>query len=218
MKTCPNCHIRVGGAPDYCPLCQSQLLGEPEPPLWPHTSPQVKLSLVFRVLAFVLLAGAVICLGIEFWATGGVSWSVVVALCVAAFLITLRAAMRTYQSVPRLLFQLLVAVSAVVMLCDWYTGWRGFSLRWVVPVLCTVTLVTNFILSFVRRAFAENGLVYLLMNILLGVLPYLALYLSGRELSLAWMICLLVSVITFLGLVLFQGRRLWPELYKRLHL
>ena len=35
---------------------------------------------------------------------------------------------------------------------------------------------------------------------------------------LPWIICLLISVITFLGLVIFKGRDLRTELAKRLHL
>ena len=35
---------------------------------------------------------------------------------------------------------------------------------------------------------------------------------------LTWVICLIVSVITFLGLVIFKGRALRAELEKRLHL
>ena len=27
MKTCPHCHIQVGGDTGYCPLCQNRLHG-----------------------------------------------------------------------------------------------------------------------------------------------------------------------------------------------
>lgn len=52
------------------------------------------------------------------------------------------------------------------------------------------------------------------MNIGIGVLPYILLFFridySGRldAHSLPWVICLIVSVITFLGLVIFRGRAL----------
>ena len=218
MKTCPNCKIRVGGAPAYCPLCQSQLLGEPEAPLWPRVMPETRsFTLFYKIFAFLLLSAALISVAVDYW-FGWLGWSVVVVVCVAAFLFTLRVAMRTYQSVPRLLFQLLLAVSIVTVICDFYTGWDGFSLRWVAPILCSVTLILNFILSFVKRGFAENGLVYLLMNILLGAVPYLGVWLLWEETPVAWVVCLLISAITFLGLVVFQGRTLGRELHRRLHL
>ena len=35
MKTCPHCHIQVGGSAQYCPLCQNPLVGTPEPDRYP---------------------------------------------------------------------------------------------------------------------------------------------------------------------------------------
>ena len=35
---------------------------------------------------------------------------------------------------------------------------------------------------------------------------------------MAWVICLIISMITFLGLVIFKGRSLLAEFEKRLHL
>ena len=42
--------------------------------------------------------------------------------------------------------------------------------------------------------------------------------LSPEQVPMAWTICLIVGIITFLSLVIFKGRDLWVELQKRLHL
>ena len=82
----------------------------------------------------------------------------------------------------------------------------------------------NPIFAFLRSRFTANALVYLLMNIGIGVLPYILLFFridySGRldAHSLPGVICLIVSVITFLGLVIFRGRALKNEIVKRLHM
>ncbi|MBM6901173.1 hypothetical protein H6B10_15890, partial [Gemmiger formicilis] len=62
-----------------------------------------------------------------------------------------------------------------------------------------------------------------LLNIGIGVLPYLLLLFqvgTGRvdARSMPWVICLIISVITCLGLIIFQGRALRSELEKRLHM
>ena len=64
-------------------------------------------------------------------------------------------------------------------------------------------------------------MVYLLMNIGIGLLPYILLFLrlDGGKLdahSIPWVICLILSIITFLGLVIFRGRALKSEIEKRL--
>ena len=219
MKTCPKCHIKVGGDAEYCPLCQCPLNGEDEAPLWPKTVPAAwRLALFYKIVAFVLLAGVVVCVTIDFQTEGTLHWSYLVALCVLVFLTLLRSWLRHFQSMPRLLFQVLVAVSAVAWLCDWYVHGGGFAVDYVIPILCTVTLVLNFVLAFIPGRMAENGLVYLLMNIGVGVVPYLLLFLRPDGYPLPWLVCLVVSVVTFLGLVVFRGRILLAELEKRLHL
>ncbi len=219
MKTCPKCKIHVGGNPDTCPLCQSTLIGEGAAPFWPVIEPKARrISMLYKILAFVLLTVCVICVTIDLLLEGDFHWSVIVVLCTLAFLAILRLALRRYQSVPRLLFQLLLAVSIVAILCDVYIGYTGFSINWVVPILCMVTLTVNFVLALVKKTLAENGLVYLLLNILVGVVPYLLLFLFHGGLPLVWVLCLVESILTFLGLVIFKGRTLSMELQKRLHM
>lgn len=220
MKTCPNCKIRVGGDPEYCPLCQSQLLGEGEAPRYPHVVPeQRRYSLAYKIIAFILLTAVVICMAVDFLVVdGALHWSLPVLIGVVGTLILLRALMKRRRNAPKLLFQTLVLVSAVLVLCDWATGWHRFSVNYAVPILCTAALVLNAVFAYVNRHFTENGLVYLLLNIVVGALPYLAFLLSPEQVPMAWTICLIVGIITFLSLVIFKGRDLWVELQKRLHL
>lgn len=220
MKTCPNCKIRVGGDPEYCPLCQSQLLGEGEAPRYPHVVPeQRRYSLAYKIIAFLLLTAVVICMAVDFLVVdGALHWSLPVLIGVVGTLILLRALMKRRRNAPKLLFQTLVLVSAVLVLCDWATGWHRFSVNYAVPILCTAALVLNAVFAYVNRHFTENGLVYLLLNIVVGALPYLAFLLSPEQVPMAWTICLIVGIITFLSLVIFKGRDLWVELQKRLHL
>lgn len=220
MKTCPNCKIRVGGSPEYCPLCQSQLLGEGESARYPHVEPELRrYSLAYKIIAFVLLTITIICMAVDFLVLdSAMHWSLPVLIGVAGTLILLRTLMKRRRNAPKLLFQTLILVSAVLLLCDVVTGWHRFSIDLIIPVMCTVALVLNFIFAFVNRRFTENSLVYLLLNIVIGVLPYVVLLISPSHTPGLWLICLIVSIITFLGLAIFKARDLWAELQKRLHL
>ena len=202
MNTCPHCHIRVGGDTAYCPLCQNRLSGPAGEPYFPATAPRIhRASLLYKIVAFVLSA-----------------------LIVVAGAFDFRAVLRRRFNGPRQIFNLLLLVSALLVFTDWFNGYTGYSLDLVVPILCCAALVCNFIFAFLRSRFTANALVYLLMNIGIGVLPYILLFFridySGRldAHSLPWVICLIISVITFLGLVIFRGRALKNEIVKRLHM
>ena len=135
----------------------------------------------------------------------------------------LRSILRRRYNGPRQIFNLLLLVSALLVFTDWFNGYTGYSLDLVVPILCCVALGCNFVFAFLRSRFTANALVYLLMNIGIGLLPYILLFLrlDGGKLdahSIPWVICLILSIITFLGLVIFRGRALKSEIEKRLHL
>lgn len=222
MKTCPHCHIQVGSG-SYCPLCQSPLPGADdfEKPYFPPAPPPGRRMPLFMKLAtFFLLAGFVVCAAFDFilQEQEHLHWSMVVLACVAAALLLLRALTLGSHNAPKLLFQILVGASLLVWFCDWFLGWNNVSIDMVIPILCTVTLLLNFLFAFVNRKFTENGLIYLLLNIGVGVVPYIVLTIRHTHTALPWVICLIVSVITFLGLVIFKGRALWSEFAKRFHL
>ena len=221
MKSCPHCKIHVGGSGEYCPLCQSPLVGEGGFPYFPHVEPAMRrASLLYKLVAFFLLGGTVVCAAVDFLLTEGehLHWSVMVLACVIAVLLLLHTLMKRRHNAPRLLFQILVGASLLVLFSDWFLGWHGYSLDLVIPILCIIALVINFIFAFVNTRVTENALVYLLLNMLLGILPYVALTLRRGTSPIAWAICLMTSVITFLGLVIFKWRTLHSELHKRLHL
>ena len=226
MKTCPHCRIQIGGASAFCPLCQNRLAGPDEAPWWPVLTPRLRrASLLFKIAAFLALACNVVAAALDFLLTEEphAHWSLLMLGWVLAGLLMLHMLLRRRYNGPRLAFQLLLIVSGMIIFTDWFNGYSGYSLDLVVPILCSVTLVCNFIFAFLRTRFTENALVYMLLNIGVGILPYLLLVFrvgTGRidGHSIPWVICLIISAITFLGLVIFQGRALRSEIEKRLHM
>lgn len=226
MKTCPHCHIQVGGDTGYCPLCQNRLTGEQGSPWFPPVAPRIhRATLLYKIVSFVVLALIVIAGAVDFLVLDTVHrhFSLLMLVWGVAGLCVLRVLLRRRYNGPRLVFNLLLLVSALIVFTDWFNGYTGYSLDIVVPILCSVTLVCNFIFAFLHSRFTANALVYLLMNIGVGLLPYILLFFRiGRGRidghSIPWVNCLVISVVTFLGLVIFKGRDLRSEIAKRLHL
>lgn len=145
-------------------------------PLPQGGAPARQTSLFYRIAAFVLLGAAVICGVVDYIMIEGrhMHWSLLVLIGAVGVLLLLRALLRQGRNAPKLLFQILIGTSLIVTFADYYAGWNGIAIDAIVPILCSVTLVLNFIFAFVNRRFTENGLVYLLLNIVVGVVPYIA--------------------------------------------
>ena len=68
----------------------------------------------------------------------------------------LRAVLRRRFNGPRQIFNLLLLVSALLVFTDWFNGYTGYSLDLVVPILCCVALVCNFILPSCAAALQQT--------------------------------------------------------------
>ncbi|MCM1046191.1 MAG: DUF6320 domain-containing protein [Candidatus Gastranaerophilales bacterium] len=220
MRICPHCKIKVGGSFKECPLCQSHLQGDPSPNRWPSAASLQQRSLALKLMQFLLLAGCVICTALDFLILKSphFHWSVIVLVWSTVFLWLFMRFFYNHHSIPRVLFQTMIVASALAVWTEYYIDYRGVCVDYIVPLFYSGILVLNFIFSFVDAGFTENALVYILLNILVGVIPYIAMFLHRGETPVTWTICLITSVITFLGLLIFKGRTLWTELQKRLHL
>ncbi len=140
MKTCPHCHIQVGGSAQYCPLCQNPLVGTPEPDRYLKVVPPARqTSLFYRIAAFVLLGAAVICGVVDYIMTEGrhMHWSLLVLIGAVGVLLLLRALLRQGRNAPKLLFQILIGTSLIVTFADYYAGWNGIAIDAIVPILCS---------------------------------------------------------------------------------
>lgn len=226
MKHCPHCGVDVGGAHEYCPLCQNALVGEAEARHWPAPRGINRRKLLaFQLICFLSLAAVLVCCVLDFvmFDAPHRHWSIPVVVYVLAGLDLVRVLFRGRYNGPSLSFRVLVGVSLLAMYTDWFFGLGGVSVDFLVPVLCGGSMLLNFLFAFVNTRFTANALVYLLLNIAIGVMPYVLLLFNistGRldQRSIPWIVCLLISLITFLGLVIFKGRTLKEELHKRWHL
>ena len=101
----------------------------------------------------------------------------------------------------------------------WDLPYLGITAGYIVPILCSGNLVANFILSFIDKHFTDYSLIYMFLNILVGVVPWIALLIFyHNKPPLTWSICLVINVLAFFGLIVFKGRTVLAEFKKRFHL
>lgn len=224
MKTCVHCKIQVGGGKELCPLCQSPLNAdvndENEDSYWPEAKKLKKQPMPVKILLFITFSALVICFAADFLFAEDTHrhWSVPVMVSTLIILVMVRHFVRIHKSVPKILFQSMLALSALSMYIGWYLGFYRISIDFVVPALCCVTLVLNFIFSLIDVGFASNSLVYILCNIILGVFPYVVFWLYQGKVPKAWTATWVLSIITLIGLAVFKGKAVVTEMQKRLHM
>ena len=215
MRTCPHCNISVGGSSEYCPLCQNALIGEASEDIWPAQEVIKGQSLLFSIQLFIVLSAAAISLCVDFLLEkhGAVHWSLLVLVWTLVGEWLIKNFSHKYHNKSGILTLSLIILSILLMITGHFTGsWKPI-IRLVVPIIYIITLVVNFIMSMMEKK--SNALAYLLATVVISAGPYALFFMLDKNISTAWTICLMVSLVTFIGVCVFKGRIVIMEIQKR---
>ena len=181
MKFCPHCKINIGGNLEKCPLCQNLLTGEGEADYCPKIEIKTKTRhLVFRFILFGVIAAIIINLALDylFIEAEHPSWSpLVLAWLLVSGWIT-EFILRKHYNLLKAMFFSMIAISILCQFTEsfmylawdkWNIPYLGITSGYIIPILCSANMVANFVLSMIDKHFTEHSLIFMFLNILVGI-------------------------------------------------
>ena len=222
MRRCENCGVLVRGAGPRCPLCRTALTGAPcpEEELFPPLEGRRRPGRLFlRLAAFVSLAAALVCAAVDLFVPPVTFWSAYVAAGIATGWLLVAIALRRRRNIPKTILQLAVLGGALCCGWDAATGWRGWSVTFVTPILCTGAMLALFLLPPLLRLRFQDYILYLVADILFAALPF-AFAAAGllEDNRLPSLVCVCTGAVSLAAVLVFRGRELLGELSRRTHL
>lgn len=240
MLHCKKCGVDVAGERRYCPLCQNELVpagagpegrdGEAGPGPAARTasaaSPEVyplvptvyrQYHFLFRLLIFASIAVGVAAVAVNLLLPESGAWSAFVAGGIACLWLSLALAVRKRRNIPKGMLYQVAVLSVICVLWDLGTGWHGWSIDYVVPILCASAMIALGVLSKVFRWDVDNLLIYFCIDALFGVVPIVFYFAGWVGVPYPSVICVAMSVLCMAGLAVFRGNTVWAELKRRLH-
>ncbi len=220
MKNCPYCKIEVGGNLKKCPLCQSKLNGEDERQYFPRQTTLKIQSFFYKVQLFIVWVLVISSLGVDFlfhyipWEGFVYHWSLLVTAWLVVFEFGIIRLFKRGRSAARIMTLFVFIVLIMLIVTAYYVGYLWVATDWVAPIVVMGTLIANFVLAMLDKN--GNAMVYLLTNLVVGILPYIVFYFAERNCPIPWIVCLMVSVILFVGAIIFKGREVINEIQRRL--
>ncbi|MCR4568246.1 MAG: hypothetical protein K5769_09355 [Pseudobutyrivibrio sp.] len=221
MKNCPYCNIEVGGDLKKCPFCQSKLVGEPEEKYFPTQTILKIQSFFYKLQLFIVWIAIITLMGLDFlfhlplYPGCDFHWSLLFFMWLLAFEFSIIRLFKKGMSASRILSISVGMVMIMLGITAYYIGFFKEYIYWVLPNGVMATMICNFIFSMIDKT--GNAMGYLLTNLLIGILPYIAFYIMQTNCPLEWMICLLVSIALFIGAIIFRGREVVSEIQRRLN-
>ena len=135
----------------------------------------------------------------------------------AAWAATAQAIRRRSSFCKHILYQV-VTVGLVVVLFDLMTGFHRWSFNYVIPLMCTLTMLVIAAIAVTGHRMVSNYIIYMVLSAVFGIVPILFVLFHWTDVLWPTVFTAAASIIYLAGLLLFIGRDTVSELKKRLHL
>lgn len=220
MKRCNACQITISTPAHLCPLCQGPLIpcsgeGEEEA-VFPPFQEKRTYNVVKRILLFLSALGVVVCAVLnlvftpDFW-----WWLLALTGVVYAWAVILHMLRRGGNVAGKILMQV-VCLSALSILIDFETGYRGWSVSFMLPGIFCAGIVSVVILIACHRTNWAGYVLYQVVLALFGFIP-LVLFFTGLSRSFWMALCpAFLAVASLLGLFFFSDKSIKNEFRRRL--
>lgn len=220
MLFCERCGVSVKGSPRKCPLCQANLSGTPDGGR--ETFPVIdtiyhRNSRYFQLLMFLFLTASIVSVAVNLRYPDTGLWSLGVVAGAACVWLSLVAAIRRRHGILKKLTDQAVLLSGLSVVWDALTGWHGWSIDFVIPIVFVCTMLIVSILARVMHLPPGSYVIYLVLLILFGTIPAVFVAAGWSRVDFPAYVCVTVSLISLSAMLIFRGRELREELTRRLH-
>lgn len=221
MRRCEDCGVQVAGTRGRCPLCGEPLEkvpGEereiyPKVPLLRKKYKKLLFPLFLFSIACCVAAGIV---NLVFPQTG--FWSLIVLCGVLYLWSCLRTAVTKRGNLPKQLFLQTLFLSALLLLLDLLTGWRGWSAGHGVPLLSTASMMALAVYYWGFRWEDHHIVQYVALDLLYSVVSAVLFFTGCAGVLWPSLLCMCMGVGSFLAVVLFRRKVILGQLHRGAHL
>ena len=173
---------------------------------------------IVQSFSFLCLAVAVICGMINIMTAGTLNWSWFAgAGCACAWLVVMVAYSKRRNILKNEIWQLLL-ISVIAILWDRFTGWRGWSVDFILPFGVLSVQFSVPVIARVNRLKREEYLFYLVQACIAGLIPMILAWTGVVKFVYPSVICAGISILTLAALFIFCKKDTLREFHKKLRM
>lgn len=220
MSRCRNCKVEILDESEFCPLCHSVLEQTEElENMYPDARlKNQKLKFATRLYLFCALVLETGLVFLDFNGDNQVHWSILAGLGLLYVYTVLRYAVLGKSGYRAKTIVLLLLAILLTVAVDFVTGYRGWSVDYVVSGGILLMDAVIILLMIINRRNWQSYMMWQLGTILFGLLPEILHFAGIENNNYMAFLPLAVSVFLFLGTLMIGGRRAAQELYRRFHI
>jgi uncharacterized protein DUF6320 len=221
VKKCEKCKVNIIGKRESCPLCQGLLLGrdEEQEEIFPRISSVYKQhNLFFRILILVSIVIATLSVTLNIMIPQRGAWSLFIIGGLVSVWVSLITAINKRNNIPKNIVYQVVIISIALVLWDYMTNWKGWSIEYIIPILCVFAMISMAIIPKILKLKMEDYILYLIIDGVFGIAPLIFILIGILDVIYPSLICVATSIISLSTILIFEGDSMRAEMKKRLHL
>ena len=218
MMYCRKCKVQIHGIKKCCPLCRREVNGEPDIDVFPDVK-QEKFSRHFaiKLLSFIAIVIIALAFTINLIFFHEVWWAIIVAAATGCLWISATTAIIQRKHIFMAITWQLIFISGALVLWDLCIGWKRWSLDYVIPCACIISMLSMVILSKIMKLPPEEHLFYLVLDAIYGIVPVIFIFTGSLNTIYPSAICVCSSIISIAAIIIFEGKKIKEQLSKRFH-
>ncbi|MDD4389739.1 MAG: DUF6320 domain-containing protein [Eubacteriales bacterium] len=220
MQYCDHCQVNIRGNKERCPLCKNRIPADDEgtSPVYPDIPLVYERHLIIRMLLFITVVTIVVGLAVYRLVFYNVNWLIFMLLGLLSMWLSIALVFRNKNNITNNIMWFVILVSSLSVLWDWKIGWKGWSLDYVIPIVCVTAIFAMYVAAKAMRLSAKDYMIYFLLGGLFGIIPIVFILFNWLNVLFPSIISVSVSIIFLSAIIIFQGENIRSELDKKMHL
>ena len=209
MLHCPKCRVSIRGDKTGCPLCGGRLTGEPEPGAFPVLEKRrISHMSVVKVATFCCLSVFIILMALEILYDFKLPWVPFIVLIMVIAWADLMVGVYYRNNFIKTFAIETYLIMAACLLIDVLTGWRGWSVAFVLPIGFVVLVFVTVIVGLAADLRLEEYIIYIVVTMLLSMLQIIPVLMHTNPVILPAVLSMALLLILGCAAVIFRFRDL----------
>ena len=221
MKYCRHCKVYVREERDKCVLCENKLeneLKDKVEDVFPEIPSFYEGHLALKIMIFISIVALVVSFGINMIFPSNINWPILFMFAVLSIWGGLVIIVQKRYHIPKKIVWQVVIISILAVFWDYKTGWRGWSLDYIVPIACVSAMIIMYITAKIMHLSDKDYITYALLNGVFGIAPVLFIRFDLLGVVYPSIISIGFSIISLSAIFIFQGAEIKAEISKRMHI
>lgn len=221
MKYCSHCKVYIREERNRCPLCENILEEESKgisEEVFPDIPPFYQSQLALKIMIFISIVAIVVSFGFNMIFPSEMNWPILFIFAVISIWVGLIIIVQKRYHIPKKIVWQVVIISILAVFWDYETGWRGWSLDYVIPIACVSAMVIMYVTARIMNLSTREYITYALLDGIFGIVPVLFIIFDLVNVLFPSIISIGFSIISLSAIFIFQGKEIKIEITKRMHI